>query len=89
MASEFERGVQMQIRSRLSHVVFPVIFSGTLVSAWWAMTAGFHGSLVVFLVSISAGLTVTLLECWLPYEPQWSQSHSEGTMPQTRADGIS
>jgi sterol desaturase/sphingolipid hydroxylase (fatty acid hydroxylase superfamily) len=67
----------MQIRSTLSYLVFPLVFIGALLSTRWALTAGLHGSVVVFVVSISAGIAVSLLERWMPYETQWSQSHGD------------
>ena len=61
----------------LKRVVFPLVFGAALVGTWWATSVGFHGSLIVFVVAVCAGLAVTILERLLPYELEWSRSHDD------------
>lgn len=63
--------------SALRHIAFPVVFLSALVAAWWGLKAGLHSSAVVFAVSLSAAILVTLLERILPYEAEWSRSHGD------------
>ena len=65
------------MRRTMRYAVFPTVFGGALIAAWWGLNAGFHASVVVFGVSASATLLVTLLERLLPYEPEWSRSHGD------------
>ena len=65
------------MRRTIRYAVFPTVFGGALLAAWWGLSAGFHASVVVFGVSVSAALLVTLLERLLPFEPEWSRSHGD------------
>lgn len=61
----------------MCYTVFPVLFGGALVASWCGMKAGFHGSAVVFSVSMSVALLITILERLIPYESAWLRSHDD------------
>jgi sterol desaturase/sphingolipid hydroxylase (fatty acid hydroxylase superfamily) len=61
----------------MRYTVFPVLFGGALLAAWWGLKAGFHGSAVVFCVSMSVAFLITILERLIPYESAWLRSHDD------------
>jgi len=65
------------LKRLLQYSAFPWVFGGGLAAVWWGTQSGIEPSLLVFCISIAAGLIVTVLERLLPYEPAWSKGHDD------------
>jgi sterol desaturase/sphingolipid hydroxylase (fatty acid hydroxylase superfamily) len=65
------------MRGVLQRLVFPLLFGSAITLAWWGINAGHDAGLVVFVITIAAGLFVTILERLMPYEAAWSESHGD------------
>ena len=63
--------------SAMRYLIFPVVFGSALTAAWWGLNQGMHPSMVVFVVSTSAALIITLGERMMPFEAKWSKSHDD------------
>ena len=65
------------MKAALAYLVFPVVFGGSLAATWAGLALEFHGSVVVFVVSVSAGVMVTLSERLAPFKTEWSADHGD------------
>jgi sterol desaturase/sphingolipid hydroxylase (fatty acid hydroxylase superfamily) len=65
------------MRRAITYTVFPGIFGSALLATWWMITAGMAASMVVFSVSLTGALSITLMERLLPYEKAWATSHGD------------
>ena len=65
------------MRTALAYLAFPLIFGGSIAATWFGLSLELHGSVVVFTVSVSAALLVTLLERLVPFKPGWAEDHGD------------
>ncbi len=65
------------VRTGLTFLSFPLVFSASIGLGAWALAAGWPAPSVAIITTIAVVIIVAALERVHPYEPRWSRSHGD------------